>query len=125
MLLSMLEHYWRTGCAPLPRDEDQLFAIARAHRPTWRRYKPVLLSIFEAVRPGLEAYHRKREGNYAGLIEASARSNSRRALKALQDKRPPHAGIAGAVLTPKKDAIQTSRPAPLSERNRPRLTDKL
>lgn len=125
MLLSLCEHFWKTGCEPLPKDDDQLFAIARAHRPTWRTHKPKILLVFEEIRPGLESYFRKREGNREGLTEASARSNSTRRLNALREKRPVHAAVAGAVITPKRDAIQTTRPAPPGERNRPRLTDRI
>jgi uncharacterized protein YdaU (DUF1376 family) len=125
MLLTICEHFWKTGCVPLPKDDDQLFAIARAHRPTWRAHKAMILNIFKEIQPGLEAYFRKREGNRAGLIEASARSNSRRRLEALAEKRPSHAVVSGAVLIPKKDAIQSNRPAPPGQRERTRLTDRI
>jgi hypothetical protein len=81
MLLSLCEHFWRSGCHQLPRDDDQLFALARAHRPTWRHHKAAILQVFEAIRPELERYHRRRENAAAGLAIAAHRGGAANAAR--------------------------------------------
>ena len=126
MILSLTEHFWKTGCKPLPRDDDQLFALARAHRPTWRTHKASILSVFEAIRPGLEAYFRRREGNRAGLIAAAHSSASTRRLKALKDSLAPSPIELGVAPIPKRDAVQAVRPlAPGQRPARVRLNDRV
>lgn len=67
MLIRLCEYYWRSGCAGFPRDDDQLFAIARAHRPTWRHWKPTILQIFSDIRPEMDGYHAQRVGGLTGM----------------------------------------------------------
>lgn len=83
MLMSLCEHFWRTECRPLPKDDDQLFAIARAHRPTWRHHKPMILSVFKTLEPDLAAYHHKRVTG-ADTLRIAARDghSEKRARKA-------------------------------------------
>jgi hypothetical protein len=88
MLLSALEHFWRSDCAPLPTNDDGLFAIVRAHRSTWRHHKDAIMLIFNDVKPGLEAYHRKREGNQEGFRIAGYRTASTRRLNASKQSLP-------------------------------------
>lgn len=93
IVMSLCEHFWRTDCAPLPRDPDALFAIARAHRPTWSRHKATALALFESVAPELEAYWRRRESKTDQLALAAwrggARNAARSARTALEASAPP------------------------------------
>jgi uncharacterized protein YdaU (DUF1376 family) len=92
MLMSICEHFWRGGCKPLPKDDDQLFAIARAHRPTWRHHKPVIVALFQDIRPELEAYWRARESKATTLdfarAKAAAQTNAKRRAQARLDAAP-------------------------------------
>ena len=63
----LLEHFWLTDCRPLPNDEGQLFAIARAHRPTWQHYKTEIMKIFHDVAPEMQQYHAEREARRTQL----------------------------------------------------------
>ena len=114
MLLSICEHYWRGGCRWIPKDDDQLFAVARAHRPTWRHWKPQIIGIFDTIRPELDAYHRKRTGNRNGLIAAAHSANSRRHLKAIEESTARAQGISlrlpAAGMSPRKEANAATRP---------------
>jgi len=125
MTLRLIIHYSLTECRPLPNSKAELAHIARAHRVQWAQHGEDIKRVLDAVLPAVESYKKKRDGNRAGLLEASARSNSTQRLKALREKRPAHAAVSGAVIVPKRDAIQTVRPAPPGERNRPRLTDRI
>jgi hypothetical protein len=51
MLLSLCENFWKSACAPLPRDDDQLFSLARAHRPTWRLWREMVTLRQSAHKP--------------------------------------------------------------------------
>ena len=125
MALRLIIHYSLTDCRPLPASRAELAHIARAHRVQWAAHGNDITRVLSAVLPQVEAYKRKRDGNRAGLIEASHRSNSTQRLKAMRDKLPSHAAAAGAVITPKRDAIQSNRPAPPGQRDRVRLNDRV
>lgn len=85
MLMSLCEHFWRTDCRPLPRDDDQLFAIARAHRPTWRHHKPMILSVFKTLEPELAAYWRLRETKGTTIRFVSEKGGAKTRAKALAE----------------------------------------
>ncbi len=114
MLLSLCEHYWRGGCRWFPADDDQLFAIARAHRPTWRRWRGRIVSIFDAIRPEFDAYHRKRTGNRAGLIAAGQTGNATRRLKAMHESialaRAARLDLPSAGMAPRRQPKSAPRP---------------
>jgi hypothetical protein len=84
MLFSMCEHFWRSACHERPTDEDQLFSIARAHRPTWRRHRATILEIFDAWAPVAARYHDTRTKRLAGLRIAAQTSVGARRLKVLK-----------------------------------------
>lgn len=125
MALRIVIHYSLTECRPLPSSKSELLHIARAHRVQWAQYGKDIQAVLDAVLPTVEAYKRKRDGNKAGLIEASARSNARRRVKALQDKLPAHNAVQGAVIVPKREGNLPVRPAPPGKRDRPRLIDRI
>jgi hypothetical protein len=105
MLLSALENFWRSDCRSPPTNDDGWFSYVRAHRSTWRAHKDEIIAIFEAVRPGLEAYKRKRDGGHKGLSHAAHASNAARRLSALKE-----------ATARERQAIQ---PLPIREPNAP------
>jgi uncharacterized protein YdaU (DUF1376 family) len=127
MLLSLCEHYWRSACKPLPKDDDQLFAMARAHRPTWRHWRPTILALFDDIRPELERYHHARTTN-ATTINFAARNGghakqAKARLAALQDSTP---APVTPITLPRHDPTQHTPPrrpqAP--QRSQARLQDR-
>jgi hypothetical protein len=121
MLLSLLENYWRGGCRWFPKSDDALFQWARAHRSTWRIHKAGILEVFNAARPELDAYHRKREGNRRGLVAAGQLGNATRRLKAIRDytarELEARLGLPAAGVLPRTGA--NSAPRPMSPDGRP------
>lgn len=99
MLLSLIEHFWKSECQPLPRDDDQRFAVARAHRPTWRHYKERILTIFEDIRPGLEAYFRLREVNGTSLSIGRAQGHARKRAALLAQSSPAPSALPTLPIT--------------------------
>ena len=82
MLARLCEHFWLTECRRFPRDDDTLMGLARAHRPTWRRYRTEILSIFDAWAPVAARYFRTRQRRHASLSIAGKCSAAVRRRKA-------------------------------------------
>jgi hypothetical protein len=80
MLHELCMHFWSIECRPFPMDEDTVFGIVRAHRPTFRHHKAEVLAIFEDIRPRLEHAWRARQINHATLRawNANRRANDRK-----------------------------------------------
>lgn len=120
MLLSLIEHFWRTDCRPMPLAEDQLFAIARAHRPTWRHHKAHVLEVFADVSPGMRAYFDLREAKGTSIGFASAKGGAtmkaRAAHKRLENSLPAPSSrtslpVTDGRLPPRTPAQAQPRPA--------------
>jgi uncharacterized protein YdaU (DUF1376 family) len=122
MLLRLCEHFWKTGCRPLPRDDDQLFALARAHRPTWRHHRADVLRVFEDTRPALVAYREARENGAQGLRIAAYNTNAKRKARALEKAANRSTGLPTLPVTdhrlPDKAQPQTTN------QPRSRMTDR-
>ena len=89
MLTRLCEHYWITGCRAFPMDDDTLFVIVRAHRPTWRGHKAVIMAIFADIRPRLERAWKARATSHATLKAwTQARDAKRRHMKATGRQSP-------------------------------------
>jgi hypothetical protein len=73
MVDELCTHFWSTECRPFPKDEDTVFGIVRAHRPTFRRHKANVLAIFEEIRPRLEVAWRARASSIDNLKHLRAR----------------------------------------------------
>jgi len=82
MLFSLCEHFWRSECQPRPRDDDQLFAIARAPRPTWRHHRANILAVFDAWAPEAARHFETRQSRRDSLRIASDCSRAARRRKA-------------------------------------------
>ena len=92
MLCRLSHHFWATECRPLPRSEDELRSIARAHRPTWRRWQADILKVFEEMRPELERYYQWREsrGSTIRMVGERGRAarEAKRRLEAIKNSQP-------------------------------------
>jgi hypothetical protein len=92
MLWSLFEHFWRTDCKPLPIADDQLFAVARAHRPTWRHHRETILRIFNASQAELAAYKHARDNRLTHIKFAqkagAATTNAIRRARAIEVSLP-------------------------------------
>ena len=71
MLARLALHFHATECRPLPIADHELMHVARAHAPTWRRWKARVLETFEAIRPEIEGYRTHSLARRQGLIVAS------------------------------------------------------
>jgi len=120
MLFSLLTTYWRGGCRWFPPSDLGQSQWAQAHLRTWKLHKTGILEIFAAARPELDAYHRKRDGNRAGLIAAAHSANSTRRLKALQENtaraQAVRLDLPSAGLVPRREANPIPRPIPPDRR---------
>ena len=110
MLCRLTLHFWQTECRPLPIADQELRAISRAHSPTWRHWKPSILKVFEALRPGLETAWRARENRRDNLIRLSQRSASMRRANALRSKA--NTPNAPQSLFPQRNPPRQQQPAP-------------
>jgi uncharacterized protein YdaU (DUF1376 family) len=72
-LCRIVDHYWLTDCAPLPTQNDELAAIARAHRPTWTHHKAEVLSIFDDITAELRVHRERRLKTLASLKQIGAK----------------------------------------------------
>ncbi len=91
MLHELCMHFWSIECRPFPMDEDTVFGIVRAHRPTFRHHKAEVLAIFKEIRPRLEHAWRARQTNHATprAWNAARRANDRqRRLEAGETQAP-------------------------------------
>lgn len=119
MLWSLCEHFWKSKCAPLPRDDDQLFAIARAHRPTWRAWRTVILRIFNDCAPDLVSYHKLRDAKGTSLSIGSQKARSNKRLAQLLESVPADPGPALSI-----PAQQQARPATPAKAPRRVMVDR-
>ena len=83
--------FWRSGCAPLPKDEVTLAALVRLPVQSLRSIKPALLIALSEICPALEkAYEIQRRNRIAkrrNFEKALAVQGARRAAK-LNGSRP-------------------------------------
>jgi hypothetical protein len=95
MIDELCMHFWSTECRSFPMDEDTVFRIAQAHRPTWRNHRAEILAIFEDIRPRLERAWQARQTKHAVLRDwsAAAMANRRKAK-----------AVAGETETPARTA---------------------
>jgi hypothetical protein len=110
MFFSIVEHFWRTGCRPLPVCRDQLFCIARAHRPTWKSHKARILKLFEDVRPGLEDYYQRKVETCRVRRAAAIRGGQATAMRRRQREAQnlPARSLPDLMRTPPPEALPLS-----------------
>ena len=83
MVDELCMHFWDIECRTFPLDEDTVFGIVRAHRPTFRHHKAVALTVFRELRPLLEQAWRTRSARHATLREWTDRGNAARRKRKL------------------------------------------
>jgi uncharacterized protein YdaU (DUF1376 family) len=105
-------HYWATECRPLPRDDESLMQIARAHRPTWRHHKAAILETFDALAPALDNERHRRRTRAHHLIEASAAAQAARKAARIAASLPPRPGeLAASPAVPQRAPPKPLRPS--------------
>lgn len=133
MLMRLLDHFWLTGCEPLPKSDDQLFSIARAHRPTWRHWKPVILKAFDDIAPELIAYRRTRLTKATTITMLANRGGGARSAQAAMRRLDAHASTQTQDISafqqlgyvPQADS-RIQRPEPVSKGpDKPKRSDRL
>jgi hypothetical protein len=97
---------------------------------TWKLHKAHIFEIFHAVKPELDAYHAKREGNRAGLVNAQANATATRRLNAIRENtaraQARHLELPAAGMQPRREANATPRPAAPDKRpDRPKFAPAL
>jgi hypothetical protein len=116
ILITLLLHFWASGCLPLPKGDLDKRYLARAHPPTWRRWSPSVLRVFEAVRPALEAYFRLRESHGTTLREigrlGGQSSAAKLRSKTVADKARAQSELAAQFRAPQRERLLPERPPP-------------
>jgi len=114
ILMRLSLHFWLTRCQLLPVADHELRGIGRAHPPTWRRWKPIVLKILEDIRPQLEAYYALREARRTALSIGAHATNAKRRAKALQSSPRAHDSLPdyASGFIPNREPTQPNRPRP-------------
>ena len=118
MLLNLVWHFWLSECAELPKDQDRLFAISQAHKPTWSNHSRAILAVLRDAAPKfLEAYG-KRQRMKEQLRRLSYKGGGATALNALREKSARSAPLqpsssAPALGTERRQARRAISPAPV------------
>lgn len=130
ILWRLIVHFWQTDCAPLPTQDDQLVAIARAHKPTWCAWKEDVLLIFNDVAPALSSSMSARITGASHLRIVAWRAGGVHASRAATKRlpKPPSAFDSPDNVTPmlpRTDPDQARPKIPTVENRptRPRRTD--
>jgi hypothetical protein len=61
MAVSLIIHYWRTECAPLPTQPARLFVAAHGDPAGWHRHKDTILRLFSEIKQDLDFYMQSRK----------------------------------------------------------------
>ena len=109
MLMNLVWQFWATDCAPLPKDDDRLFVLAQAHRPTWRAYRQTIVEIVREVEPKLKARFEAHHNRKAALMRLSERGGGVGALKALRKAAPPELQALAPSLGPERRSERRPR----------------
>ena len=110
MFSRICEHFWTSGCAPLPIDTDQLRAIARAHVPTWRNWEAQIRQAFEEIRPRMEHALEVRGWRSESLAQLRERSLAARKIKKLAERENSAQMSASArAFVPKRKAVNSAQ----------------
>lgn len=115
MLVRILTHYWHSECRPLPEGAD-LRAVARAHPPTWKIWKPTILKVFADLKPELDRYYLARENKTDALslsrMKSSVVRREQKMSRQLQAENT--APISALAIVPKRQ--QEKRAQAVAER---------
>ena len=90
MLTRLLHHFWLTDCSPLPKDQQTLFVLSRAHKATWAQYRDDIRAILADAVPILMSAHERREHRLNNLKAMGVKGGSIIHLRSLQKKARAH-----------------------------------
>jgi uncharacterized protein YdaU (DUF1376 family) len=107
MVWSLLEHYWLSECRELPKNQTELFTLARSHRMVWSMHRDEIIGIINDVEPILQDYFVARVGKTNHLRRLSEHGIAMQRKRA-REKKLLAAGVA--ELAPQKDRNQVERP---------------
>jgi uncharacterized protein YdaU (DUF1376 family) len=114
ILITLCLHFWQTECAAMPIDKDQLFTIARAHKPTWQTYRIEIMKIFELWSTIAKRDWQARINRRANLLALGDKARSFAALNHLRKHNAPAYATAAPdlniVISPKRS---TTSPPPI------------
>ena len=108
ILIRIVLHYWATDCRELPLDYSNLFAISRAHRPTFAAHFDEILSILLLLLPELRAHYDIRQSRIAQLKILGEKGSGLLSLRAAQRRALRDAKNA-ATLAPVAHKAQETR----------------
>ena len=120
MIGRLCVHYWASECRPFPMNEDTLFGIMRAPRPTFRHYKAEVLSIFKKFGRGSSTPGAPELTVHEGLRRLRARRTANERAKAMVQGEtqtpvpatPKHSWRGKAKLVERRFAAPASESAP-------------
>jgi hypothetical protein len=112
MLWNISTHFWRTECAPLPKDDDGLAALARCHKPTWRHHGPTIKAILADLTPEIAKAFNEYQRKRAVLIGVGQKGHSALRLRALKKAyAKPQTDIAPPIMPVSAQANRASKRA--------------
>jgi hypothetical protein len=110
MLCRLIIHFWLTDCKPIPKNNDELSAIMRAHRPTMSGHKAQILQIFGDLRPQIEQHLKNYKTKQSTLLIVGQRGNAtQQAQRAAQRVTDLPAAADPAALHPLRPVRQRNR----------------
>lgn len=132
MLMRLCCHFWDSECRPLPRDQESLMHICRAHRPTWSGHKTAVLQVFSDIQPELSAYYARRSSGRQQLRIAARNGRSIQTARAVAERLAASAPALPDIkdahqlgFTPKREKPSERPPAPDKRPPRPIRVDTL
>lgn len=129
MAIAILEHFWRTDCAPLAANSNTLWPLCRAHNATWHTHKAGIIALFADLAPILAKSLADRRAGRDRLRIAStngaAATKLRATLAAFEKSTAAPIAPTELGLVPKREPSTAPRPAPPDRRpERARLVDR-
>jgi len=110
MLCRLILHFWLTDCKSIPKNNDELAAIMRAHRPTMAGHKAQILQIFNDLRPQIERAMQNYKTKQSTLLIVGQRGNAtQQAQRAAQRVTDLPAAADPAALHPLRPVRQRGR----------------
>ena len=86
MLCRLIIHFWLTDCKPIPKNNDELASVMRAHKPTLSVWRDQILLIFADLRPQIEQHLKNYKTKISTIKRIGQRGNDTRRAQAMQDR---------------------------------------
>jgi hypothetical protein len=110
IMFNLFLHFWRVECVDFTATDSEMRAIARAHTPTWARYRADVLSLFEDYKPAFAAAYAERLRKRRWLEHLSERGRSERKAKRLATQAELRSQANATALFPRKLAASPAVP---------------